>query len=214
MKHNFADEYAYIDSWLSHKPAKRKIVLSVIFVFLIVLTPITVKPAFGIYFFLISVLILISRIPIIFFIKRLLVVLPFVALVAVSIPFIQKDGLGIFVNCVIKALLVILSLTLLIQTTRFTCLLKALNGLKVPALIVTLLSFMYRYFFVLEDEVERKKRALELRCGEKKDFRILKSTANIIATLFIHTYERAERIYLAMCARGYKGSCEEDSGLS
>lgn len=204
MRHSFSDKYANLNSCLSRLPVKFKVLFCLAFVLLVVLTPINLKLAFMIYGFILSLLVLISRIPVSFFLRRLLTILPFVTLIAISALFIQEDGGVIFLSCLIRAVLVILSLTLLIQTTYFNQLLNALAQLRVPGLIIMLLSFMYRYLFVLEDEILRKKRALESRSAGKKDWRIMKSTANLAGNLFIHTYERAERIYLAMCARGYK----------
>jgi len=206
MHHSFSDQFAGLDSPLSRLSAKCKILSCLGLVFLIVLTPISIKYAFAFYGSLLILLMAISRIPWLFFLKRLLLILPFLVLIAVSAPFIQGDGWLIFAGCLIKAVLIILMLTLLIQTTHFNYLLNALRSLKVSALIITLLSFMYRYLFVVEDEILRKKRALQLRSCGKRDGRIMKSTANMLGSLFIHTYERAERIYLAMCARGYKSS--------
>ncbi len=208
MHHSFTDEFAHLDSLLSRLSARFKIISCLTLVILIALTPISIKYAFLFYSLFITFLILASKIPLLFFLKRLLTVLPFVLLVAVSVPFIQKDGWVVFINCLVKAVLIILSLILLIQTTRFNHLLNALTNLRVPGLIIKLLSFMYRYLFILEDEILRKKRALDARSSGKKDWRIIKSTANMAGSLFVHTYERAERIYLAMCARGYKGSEE------
>ena len=208
MKHSFSDEFANLDSSLSRLSAKHKIITCLAFVILIVITPIRIKFAFVFYSLFIIFLIFVSKIPLIFFLKRLLGILPFVVLVAISVPFIQKDGWIIFISCLIKAVLIILSLTLLIETTRFIYLLNALSSLKVTGLIIMLLSFMYRYLFVIEDEILRKKRALDSRSIGKRGWRIIKSTANVVGSLFIHTYERAERIYLAMCARGYKVSQE------
>jgi len=206
MHHSFTDRFANLDSVLSRLSARFKIIFCLGLVILIVLSPLRLKFAFLLYILLIIFLIFLSKIPLLFFLKRLLAILPFVILVAVSIPFIQKDGWVIFIGCFIKAVLIILSLILLTQTTHFNHLLNALNNLKIPGLIIMLLSFMYRYLFVLEDEILRKKRALDLRSAGKKDYRIMKSMANMAGSLFIHTYERAERIYLAMCARGYKSS--------
>lgn len=206
MRHNFADEFAYLDSYLSRRSVRFKIIFCLVFVILIALTPIKIKFAFVFYGLLLVFLIFASRIPLIFFLKRLLTILPFVILIAVSIPFIQKDGWVIFISCLIKAILIIFSLVLLIQTTPFNHLLDALSNLRVPGLMIMLLSFMYRYLFIIEDEILRKKRALDLRSGGKRDWAIMKSMANMLGSFFIHTYERAERIYLAMCARGYEGS--------
>lgn len=209
MHHSFSDEFAHLDSLLSRLPVRFKIISCLTLVILIALTPISIKYAFVSYGLFILFLIFSSRIPLLFFLKRLLTVLPFVFLVAVSVPFIQKDGWIVFISCLVKAVLIILSLILLIQTTRFNHLLDALANLKAPGLIIKLLSFMYRYLFILEDEVLRKKRALDARGMGRRDWRMIKSTANMLGSLFIHTYERAERIYLAMCARGYKGGSEQ-----
>ena len=206
MRHSFADQFASLDSCLSRLSVRFKIIFCLCFVISIALTPVEIKFAFVFYSFFITLLIFVSKIPLLFFIKRLLTILPFVTLIAVSIPFIHKDGWTIFISCLIKAVLIISSLTLLIQTTRFNHLLDTLGNLRVPRLMIMLLSFMYRYLFVLEDEILRKKRALDSRSGGRMDCRIMKSTANMVGSLFIHTYERAERIYLAMCARSYKSS--------
>ena len=212
MRHSFTDEFANIDSYLSRLPVRFKVVSCSVFLILIVLTPIKIRLAFVFYVLLVVSLIFVSKIPLLFILKRLLRILPFMFLVAVSVPFIQADGWMIFISCLTKAVLIILSLILLIQTTHFNHLLNALNSLKVPGLIIMLLSFMYRYLFVVEDEILRKKRALDSRSAGRRDWRIMKSTANMLGSLFIHTYERAERIYLAMCARGYKGNHERVQG--
>jgi len=206
MRHSFTDEFANLDSCLSRLPVKFKIIFCFTLVVLIALTPIRMKYAFAFYGVFVVFLIFVSKIPLLFFLKRLLIILPFVVLVALSIPFIQRDGWIIFTGCLIRAILIILSLVLLTQTTRFSHLLNALGNMRVPGLIISLLSFMYRYLFVVEDEILRKKRALDSRSAGTGGWRIMKSTANMAGSLFIHTYERAERIYLAMCARGYNSS--------
>ena len=212
MKHSFADQFAGLDSWLNRLSAEYKILCCLISVILIALTPIELESAFIVYAALLSFLIFTSGIPLLFFVKRLIAVLPFVIIVALSVPFIQRDGWVIFISCIIKAALIILSLNLLIQTTRFSRLLSALGRLGVPGVIIMLLSFMYRYLFVVEDEILRKRRALKSRSAQAKGLRMMKSTANMAGSLFIQTYERAERVYLAMCARGYKPGQDPSSG--
>jgi cobalt/nickel transport system permease protein len=84
-------------------------------------------------------------------------------------------------------------------------LLEALRQLKVPKLFIQLLSFMYRYSFLLEDQLLRCRRAYDSRnINGKNNFRKARIFSNILGTVFIRTYERAERLYLAMCARGYE----------
>jgi cobalt/nickel transport system permease protein len=91
------------------------------------------------------------------------------------------------------------------STTRFDALLKGLEKLGVPSLFIMLLSFMYRYVFVLTDEAMRMQRARDSRyCGVAPKGRI-KVLANIIGTLFIRTYERGEQVYKSMAGRGFDG---------
>jgi cobalt/nickel transport system permease protein len=125
-------------------------------------------------------------------------------MIAVSSLFI-KNGQSIFINCIVKASLSILLLLIISSTTPFTQLILALSGLRVPPLILSLLSFMYRYLFLLEDQLLRTKRAFESRNINKNSFKNIRALSNVLGTLFIRTYERAERVYMAMCARGYDG---------
>jgi cobalt/nickel transport system permease protein len=90
------------------------------------------------------------------------------------------------------------------STTKLSHLLETLKQFKVPNIFINLLSFMYRYSFLLEDEFLRTSRAYQSRdINNKNNFRKVKILSNILGTLFIRTYERAERVYLAMCSRGY-----------
>ncbi|MEW6188716.1 MAG: energy-coupling factor transporter transmembrane component T [Actinomycetota bacterium] len=80
-----------------------------------------------------------------------------------------------------------------------------MEKLKIPKVMILILSFMYRYIFVLVDEVMRMKRARDSRnFGGHKTWQI-KTIGNMIGTLFMRTYERAERVYVAMVSRGFSG---------
>jgi len=108
-------------------------------------------------------------------------------------------------NVVIKAWLSILSLIVLSSTTKFSELLKGLEQLRMPKVMVMILSFMYRYIFVLVDEVIRMKQARDSRnFGGKRTWQ-LKTIGNMVGTLFLRSYERGERVYGAMVARGFEG---------
>lgn len=95
---------------------------------------------------------------------------------------------------------------LLMTSTKFSDLIKALEKLKFPHLITMILSFMYRYIFVVLDELHKMKHAKEARqAGRSSKWFHTKVLANMIGVLFIRSYERAESVYLAMCSRGYDG---------
>jgi cobalt/nickel transport system permease protein len=63
---------------------------------------------------------------------------------------------------------------------------------------------MYRYVFVLIDETQRMRRARASRTFTSGRWHIWRSGTTIIGHLFVRATERAERIYAAMCARGWR----------
>jgi cobalt/nickel transport system permease protein len=223
MKHSFIDEYSDLDSLVHKLDPRTKLVASLAFVIAVVLTPVTSWQAFVSYFCIIAVLLAFSKLPMLYVLKRSLVVFPFVLMIAIFIPFFKQgevagsyniglwqvsvtySGLLVLANVVTKAWLCILSLILLSSTTRLADLLKGLKQLKVPQVIVLILSFMYRYIFVLADEVMRMKQARDSRNFGGRRLHQLKTIGNMIGTLFIRSYERGERVYAAMLARGFDG---------
>lgn len=102
---------------------------------------------------------------------------------------------------------------LLAYTTTFADLVEALRALRVPGLMVDIISFMYRYLAVLTDEAARMVRArrsrsaapLAGRAGASVTWRA-RVTGAMVGSLFIRSYERSERIYAAMVARGFTGT--------
>jgi cobalt/nickel transport system permease protein len=91
----------------------------------------------------------------------------------------------------------------LLWLTRFENLLKALKFFKVPALGLSLLAFLYRYIFVIQDELERMQRAKDLKLPFADRKLNLKATFYLVGMIFLRSFERSERIYRSMIARGY-----------
>jgi cobalt/nickel transport system permease protein len=120
---------------------------------------------------------------------------------------ITDAGLLLFAAVVIKAWLSVMVTGLLVATTPFSTLLKAMRSLRVPAVLVSTISFMYRYLFVLVDEAMRLMTAREARAvgsGRSVAWRA-RVLGGMIGSLFIRSYERSERIYAAMLSRGFGG---------
>ncbi len=223
MKHSFLDQYSQRDSAIHRLDPRTKLVTTLFFIVAVVLTPPNRWQAFALYFFLIATLILLSRVPVLYVLKRSLVIMPFVLLIAIFIPFFKEgevagsyniwlwqvtvtySGLQVFWNILAKAWLSILSLILLTSTTRFSHLLRGLEKLRLPRVMTMILSFMYRYLFVLVDEVMRMKQARDSRSFGSRRWRQLRTIGNMIGTLFIRSYERGERVYAAMTSRGFDG---------
>jgi cobalt/nickel transport system permease protein len=100
--------------------------------------------------------------------------------------------------------LCLLTVILVSNTTPFSKILRVLASLRVPGLLITTIALMHRYLFVLVDEAERMRRARLSRsfiAGRRFHWRTL---ATVVGLLFVRASERAERIYDAMCARGWK----------
>ena len=120
---------------------------------------------------------------------------------------ITDAGLVLFATVVIKAWLSVMVSGLLVATTPFPDLLRAMRALRVPAVLTATISFMYRYLFVLVDEAMRLQTARAARSvgtGHTVWWRA-RVLGGMIGSLFIRSYERSERIYAAMLARGFGG---------
>jgi cobalt/nickel transport system permease protein len=179
--------------------------------------------AYGLFLALNLTLLLLSRIPPFYVIKRSFVVLPFVFMVTIFMPFfkegteilgcnignwhigLSREGLILMAGISCKTWLAVLPVILLTSTTSISDLLKGLEKLKMPAIMVMLMGFMYRYLFVIGDETERLSLARNSRSfggGVRLHVRTLGYMAG---ALFLRSYERGERIYGAMLSRGFDG---------
>lgn len=219
MKHAFLDEYSHLESPVHRLDPRAKLLGFVVLVVVCVTTPPNLYAAFAAYLGLEVALLALSRLPPRHVLKRLLIVLPFILVVAAFIPFFSRGGgsynlgpvrvsahgLLVLWNVAAKSTVSVLAVILLSSTTPFPDLLRAMEKLKVPRFLTSLLSFTYRYIFVLVDEAQRMKRARDSRGWSGKWIWQAKVIGHMIATLFLRSYERGERVYAAMLARGYGG---------
>ena len=144
-----------------------------------------------------------SRLPLFFLFRRLLVLSPFV-LGVVLVNAFQPAGRDRWLAVAIKSVLCLLTVILISNTTPFSQILRVLKSIRVPALLITTLALMHRYLFVLMDESERMRRARASRTFTRGRRFHWNTLATVVGQLFIRASERAERIYDAMCARGWK----------
>lgn len=224
MKHAYIDKHSNLDSLIHRLDPRIKIITLFAFIFFVISTKPNLFITFALYGSLITILIILSKIPLTFILKRSLVIIPFVLMIAIFIPFFKKgevaggysfgtfrltvsyDGIMVFWNVLIKAYLSILSMLLLITSTTFQDLLKAFENLRLPSIFIMIFSFMYRYIFVLQDELIKMRQAKEARTISGSRWFQIRSLANMLGVLFVRAYERAESVYIAMCARGFEGS--------
>ncbi|MCA0146533.1 cobalt ECF transporter T component CbiQ [Blastococcus sp. LR1] len=151
-------------------------------------------------------------------VRGLVVEVPFVAF-ALLLPFVARgprvevlglslseSGLAAGGGLLAKATLSILAATVLAATTEPRALLRGLQRLRLPQLLVQILMFMIRYADVVGSELHRMRVARESRGftgGGLRGLRVLAATAG---ALFVRSYERGERVHLAMLSRGYTGT--------
>lgn len=134
---------------------------------------------------------------------RVLLLEPFVIGIAL-LALLRPGGWPLFLSIMAKSTLCLATMVLLTATTRFSDLLGVLWRARVPALLVTTLALMYRYLFVLVEEMERMQRARRSRTFRRDRAAAWRGSAQVAGQLFVRSSERAERVYLAMCARGWK----------
>jgi cobalt/nickel transport system permease protein len=152
---------------------------------------------------LLGITILFSRLPPFYLAKRIFVLSPFVLGVALMNAF-QPAGRADWREVAARSALCLLTVILVSNTTPFSKILHALKAIRVPGLLITTIALMHRYLFVLADEAERMRRARMSRTfarGRRFQWRAM---STVVGQLFVRASERAERIYHAMCARGWK----------
>lgn len=127
---------------------------------------------------------------------------------------ITTNGLIVLGSVSIKAFLSLLLLNILVLSTPIPLLLQALVTLKVPPLLISILASMYRYIGVLTNEFKAMRLAATARNFSPSNLYKLQRhdrrwqrqvLGNMLGVLFLRTYDRGDRIYQAMLARGYQG---------
>jgi cobalt/nickel transport system permease protein len=203
MHHDFLDRYSRIVSPIHQIPAPIKMFGA----FCIIAAVISV-PIHFVWFFIILTTGLIvigalSNVPKLFLLRRLIFLEPFVAGVAI-LAFFRENGGLVFATIVIRSSLSLVTILLLTNTTPFAEMLQVLKRFHISPTFITILALMYRYLFILVDETERMQRARLSRSFNGKKISKWNMLSIVIGQLFIRSSERAERIYAAMCARGWK----------
>jgi cobalt/nickel transport system permease protein len=94
---------------------------------------------------------------------------------------------------------------LLAATTEPRVILRGARRLRLPSLLVQIAMFMLRYMDVILDEMRRMRVARESRGFHARNVRHIPVIARSAGALFIRSYERGERVHLAMLSRGYSG---------
>jgi len=184
-------------------PATIKFMAAIIVIIVAVSLPRSTLLGYGIIAAVLLGVLFFSKLPPWVIFKRLILFEPFVV-IASTLSIIQPGGLRIFLFLILKGSLSLFTMVMLVASTRFSDLLGALIQLHVPRILVTNISLMYRYLFILIGEMECMLRARSSRSFTRQRWALWRSNAEVIGQLFVRASKRAERIYAAMCARGWK----------
>ncbi len=223
------DAYRSGDSPLHELDARVKLFLTLAFILSVSLAPVGAWPVYILLFTLALSASILSELGVRFVMGRAFLAAPFVlaalpvlvtvrgtALFAISLGrfsvSITAPGMERFLSIALKSWLSVQMAVLLTSTTSLTELLVAMRALRLPRLLIAVLGLMWRYLAVLVDEALRMMRARESRsaswqgAGGGSLLWRARVTGAMAGTLFLRGYERSERIYNAMLARGYDGT--------
>jgi len=221
MHHAHIDKFAYGDSPVHRLDGRVKFIVAVLFTAVVISLPrmsLSIVVCYAVGPFAVLVL---AGIPLGFVFKQVLLTCPFVAVLALSFPFYDRAPLTVafgpwlwqitagWMRCFVvlgKFVVTMLALIALVSTTRFNDLLAGLQRLGLPRILVIQLGFLYRYIFVLIDRAHHILRARSGRRLRSLGFRgELRVAAAMLGSLFIRSIGTAERINIAMQARGFQG---------
>ncbi len=209
------DRHAYLDSVVHRLDPRAKVLATLVFVLSVVsFDRYALGPLFPFLLFPVIVAVL-GFIPFGLIVRRLAVALPFILLVGIFNPLLDRavmiefGGLRIsggwvsFASILLRGLLCVGAAMVLIATTPVPRVAEALGALRLPRAVVVQLLLLYRYLFVLADEAGRLRRARALRAAT---FRTSpREAARMLSVLLLRTVDRSEGIWRAMLARGFDG---------
>ncbi|GAB3435559.1 hypothetical protein GCM10027517_04840 [Phycicoccus ginsengisoli] len=198
-------------------PAHTKLVALVAYVVVVVATPRDLPWVFVVHAVLLGVAVAVSHVPARYLARRMVVEIPFVVF-ALLLPFVatgprvqvgplslSEHGLAGAAALLVKGTLGVLASLLLAATTEPRDVVAGLERLRLPHQLVQIMGFMIRYLEVVTGELARMRVARESRGFRARSVRSWPALASTVGALFIRSYERGERVHLAMLSRGYTG---------
>ena len=200
---------------LHRVPARAKLTTLIVFVVVVVATPREFLYAFAAYgCFTVGVLV-VARVSPVLVLKHSLIEVPLLVF-ALLLPLIAHgpriDVWGVSLSLagmwgawgvLSKATLALLASIALIATTEPRRIVLALESLRLPRQLVSIMGFMLRYLDLIAGEASRMRTARTARGFRPAGLRAWRVIAYGVGGLFVRSHARGERVHLAMLARGY-----------
>ncbi len=229
MHHAHIDKFAYQDSVIHRLDSRVKFIVTVLFTAVVISLPRTSVSILFCYAVGPFAVLVLAGIPLRFVFKHILIVSPFVLVLAFSSvfydrsivriafgPFLWEVAAG-WLRCFSilgKFIITMMALIALVSTTRFGNLLCGLQKLGFPNILVIQLGFLYRYIFIL---IDRAHHIIRARSGRKlKNLgvrREVKVAASMVGSLLGRSIDTAQRVNIAMEGRGFNGNWHSLSRL-
>lgn len=211
------DRLAAGDSALHRLDPRAKVLATLVFVLCVVsFGPYQVAPLLP-YLLFPAAMIALGRLPAGYLLAKVALVCPLAVAVGIFNPLFDRaillevgalqvsGGWLSFASIVLRSALTVLAALTLTALTGFPAICAALDRMGMPRAFSMQLLFLYRYLFVLAEEGGRAARARELRSFGVKGSG-LQSYASLLGHLLLRTWQRAERMHMAMLARGFSGA--------
>jgi cobalt/nickel transport system permease protein len=109
-----------------------------------------------------------------------------------------------YASILLRFALTVSATLVLVAGTGIHNLCRGLEGLGVPSVFTIQVLMLYRYLFVLADEGARMVQARALRSVGRHGMG-LRVHGAMLGSLLLRTLDRARRIHMAMCCRGFEG---------
>ena len=201
--HQHSFDPPHLDSPVHRLPALAKVIATLALILSVVSVPLRHAAYLCVPAMALLVLVPLSRISLRHLGLRLLMLEP-VALGVAGLAVFQPGGWRILLLILAKCTLCFIATIVLGATTSISELVRVLRLIHLPALLITTILLMHRYLFVLADEAARMRRARASRTFTRRRWFEWRFLATIIGQLFIRSVDRADRVYAAMCARGWQ----------
>lgn len=205
------------DSPVHRLPARTKLVALVVFVVAVVAAPPGAWWVYGVAATALALAVILARLDVTTVVRGLAIEIPFVVF-ALALPFVatgprvavpglpdvtvSTHGLSAAATFLARATLGTLAAVVLASTTSPAHLVGGLRLLRLPGALVDILSFMVRYLDVVTGQWRRMAVARAARGFDARDVRSWPVLATSAGGLFVRSYERGERVHLAMLSRG------------
>jgi cobalt/nickel transport system permease protein len=138
---------------------------------------------------------------------RAVLLLPFVGLAALSSTALRSGfGAGFYGLVFLRAATSLLATAAFLGSTPEAEVLAAFRAYHLPPALAETVAFALRYLRALGEDTGRMLQARAARSAGAGTLALrVGVTGGIVGSLFIRSFERAERVSLAMAARGYRG---------